>query len=111
MTMTRSRPGCAASMLVGALTCSACGPIVPANPNACPSLFIDYLRQPSAAAAISMSHSSDDGHLWGTVDRFGTEHGLNVDFVPQTGWSVPNDTRGLAFSMFVKRPDTFGLDP
>ena len=89
-------------------------PTIPADPTACPDLQLEFLKEPTAALALHWAQSQPSnvsGHQWGAVDRSGAERLLNVSFVPQTGWPVPADTRGLAFTIFAHAPDNFGFDP
>jgi hypothetical protein len=100
----------------GTLVVGACqsGPyrVTPSAPGTCPSLQVDYPQVPTAAATIMGSGSNGNSvHLWRAVDRSGSEHVLNVDFIPQGGWSVPSETKGLSFSQSTHMPDVFGFDP
>lgn len=107
----------AVALVATALTLFACRggvSVTPADPTACPALLLDILKTPTAALAFEWNPPNDSdngGHHWGAVDRSGSERFLNVEFVPQGGWAVPANTKGLAFDMFAHMPDDFGIDP
>src|SRR5688572_17248956 len=84
---------------------------VASDSTACPSIQIEYLKVPTAAMAWKWAHSgTKHGFHWGAVKRSGTEAFFNVSYVPQGGWAIPNDTVGLAFTMFTRVDDQFGFD-
>jgi len=55
-------------------------------------------------------YGTKHGFNWGAVRRSGTEAFFNVPYVPQGGWTVPDDTVGLAFTMFTRVDDQLGFD-
>jgi hypothetical protein len=85
--------------------------LTPSPPGTCPSLLVDYPSQPTAAAAIEGTSgvANNNGHLWGTIDASGSEHRLNVDFVPQMGWPVPANTKAVGFDQFTHKSSSSGV--
>lgn len=101
------------SVIFGVVACGGTWNPTPADPNSCPDLRLDLVRQPAAALALEWTGSDPEdrtGHHWGAVDRLGAERYLNVEYVPQGGWSVPANTQGIAFDMWAHSPDNFGFD-
>lgn len=76
----------------------------------CPDLLLDFLRQPSGALAFVLGAGNDSGHGWGFVNRSGGESFMNTEFVPNGGFTVPPDSHGLAFDMFVRDHNQIGFE-
>jgi hypothetical protein len=59
------------------------------------------LNQPTAAIAYVWTAEGNSEHNWAALQPTG-ESFLNVAYVPQGAWHVPNNTRGLAFDAFAE---------